>query len=334
LESNKHILFIREFIKNGKISEGFEELHKLLEREKEFNRFTDTSQLLSSRYARINNQINKGLISINDSNPIINQITHSFFDLLDEINSFLKTNEDDFPQLSRTANVKTKQIKERIKELTYKSTDKKKNNIDLGTDMMINKSALIKSLLSSGKKIKILFIAANPLDTSRLRLESEVREIENELSKSKFRNKFIFKIYLDARLDDLLQILLNDPPHFIHFSGHGNQDGILMVEDKTENSHLIKTENLANLFKIFSNKISCVFLNSCYSKFQGKQIASLKTYVIGMNDRVEDKVAIVFSKSFYKSIGAGKEIEFAFKLAKLSIALYNLEGEDIPELVS
>ena len=39
----------------------------------------------------------------------------------------------------------------------------------------------------------ILVLAANPKDTSRLRLEQEVREIDNGLQRARRRDEFILK---------------------------------------------------------------------------------------------------------------------------------------------
>jgi hypothetical protein len=43
------------------------------------------------------------------------------------------------------------------------------------------------------KRAKILIVAANPKDTSRLRLDEEVREIEAALQRSQRRNQFSAK---------------------------------------------------------------------------------------------------------------------------------------------
>ena len=90
---------------------------------------------------------------------------------------------------------------------------------------------------------------------------------------------------------------------------------------------------MANLFKLFSNDVSAVFLNSCYSEKQGTMIKKYIPHVIGMNSAVPDKTAIEFATVFYKGIGAGREISFSFELAKNAIDLNGISGSDIPLLI-
>jgi hypothetical protein len=53
-----------------------------------------------------------------------------------------------------------------------------------------------------------------------------------------------------------------------------------------------------------------------------------------MSNAVPDNVAIHFAAAFYKSIGAGKDIDFSFDFAKNSIDLNGIKGSDIPVLLS
>ena len=180
------------------------------------------------------------------------------------------------------------------------------------------------------KKVKILFLASNPIDTSTLRLDKEMREIEDQLARSKNREQFEFIKYSAVRISDLQNGLLNHSPNFVHFSGHGNIAGISLLDKHTDKAHLVETGPLAKLFELFSNHVICVFLNSCYSKTQGEAIKRFVPHVIGMGQAVPDKTAIEFATTFYKGIGAGKGIDFAFELAKNSVDLNNVPGSDIP----
>jgi hypothetical protein len=57
--------------------------------------------------------------------------------------------------------------------------------------------------------IKILILAANPKATVRLRLDSEVREIEEGLIRAKFRDQFVLRSTWAARPRDLRRALLD-----------------------------------------------------------------------------------------------------------------------------
>jgi Effector-associated domain 11/CHAT domain len=327
---NKYLVNVKGLIANNRLSDAITELVKLVEGRAEYESFANEIVIISSRYSKLSNEKRVGILSNSEENVIRSQLAFSLIKLIDEISSFeIETHNKIFPD-DKISNVGNKNI-------VLDSEITASGQIHIGDIYTINvgdtqvEPNTIEQLIESQNKIKVLFIASNPRDTSRLRLEKEMREIDLELSRAKYREKFEFKKYMEARLDDLLNILLEDTPHFIHFAGHGTDEGIALMDDKTENSHIVKGKNLAKLFKLFSNDIACVFLNSCYSKSQGKEIIKFIPNVIGMKKGVPDKTAIVFAKSFYKSIGAGKEIDFAFEFAKVSIGLYNESGEEIPE---
>ena len=53
------------------------------------------------------------------------------------------------------------------------------------------------------RPIKILFFAANPKDTSQLRLDEEMRAIDQAIRQAEFRDKFDIKQQWAARVVDL-----------------------------------------------------------------------------------------------------------------------------------
>ena len=79
---------------------------------------------------------------------------------------------------------------------------------------------------------KILFLSSNPTNTSRLRLDEEVREIEEALKRVEFAEKFKIISKWAVRTDDLLPILLEHKPQIVHFSGHGAGSQGLVLENK------------------------------------------------------------------------------------------------------
>src|SRR6185369_6698615 len=73
-------------------------------------------------------------------------------------------------------------------------------------------------------KHTILFLAANPLGTDRLALDSEARAIQVELERSGFRDRFELVTRWAAEPLDLLRELRKLKPTVVHFSGHGTPD--------------------------------------------------------------------------------------------------------------
>ena len=169
---------------------------------------------------------------------------------------------------------------------------------------------------------KILILAANPKNTTLLRLSEEVRDISEGLERAQYRKEFRLSQRWAVRPRDFRRAILDESPSIIHFSGHSHEDG-LFLEGRAGQSQLITTSALAHSFKFFSQKIKiqCVILNGCYSEAQAKAIAEYVPYVIGMQKSVGDRAAIEFSVGFYDSLGAGQSVEFAFDAGCIAMDL-------------
>jgi hypothetical protein len=178
----------------------------------------------------------------------------------------------------------------------------------------------------------ILILSANPVGTAQLRLGEEVREIEAGLNQSKYRGLFILKQQWATRVADLRKAMLNHEPNIVHFSGHGDGEAGICLENDRGEAQLVSTEALADFFKLFADKVECVLLNACYSEVQAEAIVQHIPYVIGMNRGISDGAAIEFAVAFYDALGAGKDIEFAFDLGRSAIQLQGIPEDLTPVL--
>jgi len=183
-----------------------------------------------------------------------------------------------------------------------------------------------------GEIITILFLGASPLNEIRLRLDEELRDIENGLKLATLRDKFELKSKWAITAKTLQQALLDEHPTIVYFSGHGDTSGIA-VEDSLGNAKIIDIDAIGSLFELFKDTTQCVVLNSCYSQSQANEIAKHVPYVIGMKSSIIDKAAIAFSVGFYAALGAGKDIQFAFRMGTVAIKLEGVTGSDLPVLL-
>ncbi|GJD22199.1 hypothetical protein RIVM261_071550 [Rivularia sp. IAM M-261] len=174
---------------------------------------------------------------------------------------------------------------------------------------------------------KILILSANPKDTSKLRLDEEVQEIEAGLERCKHRSEFEIISKWAVRPDTLRQALLDHEPEIVHFCGHGAGVDGLALENKLGKMQIVSTSSLGGLFKLFEGKIKCVILNACYSEAQSEAIKQHVDWVVGMNQAIGDKAAVQFAKGFYDALGAGRSYEDAFAFGCNAIDL-----EEIPEV--
>lgn len=181
-------------------------------------------------------------------------------------------------------------------------------------------------------KIKILFLAADPSDSSRLRLGQELRDIRERLQLSKLRDSFFLESRESVRPKDITQAIFDVEPHIVHFSGHGLSTGELCFEDMSGKTQPVQCEALSNLFELVAEQVSCVILNACYSENQAKAIAQHVAFVIGMNQAIGDKAAITFATGFYKALGAGRSYKQAYKFACVEIQLEGIKEHLTPVL--
>lgn len=160
------------------------------------------------------------------------------------------------------------------------------------------------------KQRKILILSANPIGTDRLRLDEEVRDIEEGLQRSKYREQFKVDQKQALRLRDMRRAILDHEPQILHFTGHGVLDGFF-VEDKNGFATIVPSLAFSNLLRLASDRIECVFLSACHSEAQTDRINKYIKYVIGMPAEIKEKAAIEYAVGFYDALGAGKGIEEA-----------------------
>ena len=180
--------------------------------------------------------------------------------------------------------------------------------------------------------IRILFLAANPVDTSHIRLDQEVREIDEKINSSKLRDRISLIPQLAVRTQDLHKALLRHQPHIVHFSGHGSDSEGIIFEDGFGKSKPVKPGVLANLFAILPDYIRIVMMNACFSRRQVPSIRKVVDFTIGMKDKIGDQSAILFSSSFYLALAEGRSVKTAFDLGVHAIALEGFAGDRIPIL--
>ena len=182
--------------------------------------------------------------------------------------------------------------------------------------------------------VKILFLAANPSDTTRLELDEEIRAIDEALRKSNLREHFELIQHHAVRVSDFPELLLRHKPDIVHFSGHGSASNEIIMKDDFGNSNSISRQDLGQLFAVLKDKIRCVVLNACFTQAQAKVIAQHIDCVIGMAEAIQDKAAISFAAAFYQALGYGRNLNTAFELGLIQLKLKDLDDQNKPQLIA
>lgn len=126
----------------------------------------------------------------------------------------------------------------------------------------------------------ILVLAANPKKTPQLRLDEEVREIDNGLQRSKRRDEYVLQQKWATRQKDVRRAMLDLKPNIVHYCGHGAGEEGLVFEDEAGGERPVNADTLASFFELFADSVECVVLNACYSEIQAGAIAKHIPYAV------------------------------------------------------
>ncbi len=177
---------------------------------------------------------------------------------------------------------------------------------------------------------KILILSANPIGTNRLRLDQEIREIQEAIRKARNSESFKIEVATAVRTRDIQDQILYNKPQIVHFCGHGAGNQGLVFEDITGIAKPVTTEALTKLFGLCASYVECVVLNACYSIVQAEGIADRIRYVVGMRLGIGDEAAIEYSRGFYTAIVSGEPYDIAHDYGRNAIQIEGLAEEMTP----
>jgi len=179
----------------------------------------------------------------------------------------------------------------------------------------------------------ILVLAANPIDTERLRLDREVKVIEQQLDKGEQGRRYTVVSKWAVTSNELQEYLLKYEPTVVHFSGHGSSSGEIMLEADDGRAKIVPPDALVTLFETLKGT-EAIVLNACYSAAQAKALARVVPQVIGMSDAIGDDAALLFASGFYGGLAFGKDYETAFRLGSNAIGLGDLPDAAVPHFTT
>jgi len=260
-------------------------------------------------YNQLENAILMQMASLNKANQ-------------DKLNGMIA--DDDFNRLMAKVNYATLKIADQIDDDDVAIADGAGDSKNLPVKSGIKEEAHDEDQ----NKIKVLFLTANPKESSRLRLDREIRFVKNGFQSSTQRERFEFISEPAVTIADITMAMTTKKPQIVHFSGHGTGEDGLVIEGSDRKMEHFTTEALGRLFRLFKDKVECVVLNACHSEEQavaiGKQginsnNAQKGIYTVGTNNAIGDLAAIDFSRGFYQAIGEGHDYEFAFQMGLVHV---------------
>ena len=182
------------------------------------------------------------------------------------------------------------------------------------------------------EKITVLFLAANPTDTPALRLDEEARMIFEKIRQSEFRDSVEFESRWATRAADILQAINETNPTIVHFSGHGTDNGELVLLNPDGTHKLVSKEAISMAMSTASDVIKLVVFNACFSEAQAENVVTYVDSAIGMGTSISDEAACVFAAQLYSSIGFGNSLTTSFNQAVAALMLEGIPEEKTPKL--
>ncbi|KPN91946.1 hypothetical protein [Pseudomonas nunensis] len=237
----------------------------------------------------------------------------------------------------------TKRMKEEKKLLadqqrTAREQDRRMQN--LGAGLSRHESLHAQTAIEIGRlkalpeTITVVFFAADPGSNSvtKLALDEEARLIGERIRASEHRDSVVFHTRWAVRPRDVLQAINELQPSIVHFSGHGTDADMLVLQDDQGMEKHVTKEAIVSAMALGAESVKLVFFNTCFSFNQAQGCLKHVPATIGMNRDVGDLPARVFSAQFYSAIGFGLSIPKAFQQAKALVSMEVPGEEDIPEL--
>lgn len=190
----------------------------------------------------------------------------------------------------------------------------------------------IERLKAIPKTITVLFLAANPANTVQLRLDEEARSIQEKIRLSEYRDSVRFESRWATRSGDILQAINETNPTIVHFSGHGTQNGELVLLNPDGSAKTVSREAMSMAMATASDTIRLVVFNACFSELQAANVVNHIDAAIGMSTSIGDEAACVFAAQLYSSIGFGRSLQTSFNQAIAQLMLEGIPEENTPQL--
>jgi hypothetical protein len=165
-----------------------------------------------------------------------------------------------------------------------------------------------------------LFTANAAYKYASLALDNELRAITDALQRARHRDRYELRISPAITFAQLIHEFDDHAPRFVHFSGHGDPTGALILKTADFADDLVPVENLRKLFAAQRVRPDLVVFATCHSRDLAAAIAPHVGHAIGFTGPLDDGAAPAFSAVLYERLAAHDppDIVRAFRLACLA----------------
>lgn len=193
---------------------------------------------------------------------------------------------------------------------------------------------ITRSALKKRKKLNVLYSTANPDTASPLRVDAEMRQVQEEVRGSRLRDNITLHYRPAANLKSVQDGLNDLSPGVVHFSGHGSSSGIAVDHAKVKppSKKMMSYGLLAKAIKAVDNPPQVVVLNACQSVGAKSAFLPPARALVVMGDSISDLAATAFAAQFYAAIASGQSLQAAFDQGVVAVAAVSLTEEKTPRI--
>jgi tetratricopeptide (TPR) repeat protein/predicted ATPase len=195
-----------------------------------------------------------------------------------------------------------------------------------------------KWIMPDESPLRILAVCSRPLvdpggnPITLLDVAEERRRIETGIGRAGDVARVHF---LPEATTGRVKAALLDAWDVVHFTGHGTDDGRLLLEDGYGVAHLLSKQETAQLFteRNAGQETPLVVLSACHSETVARELhAAGVPAVVAVDARVPiaDLAAIIFAEHFYSALAKGWDARRAFEHARDAVALDPKVGDRYP----
>ena len=172
-------------------------------------------------------------------------------------------------------------------------------------------------------KVRLLIMQANPPGSVTLGTAEEMRKLQQALHRGQERDLFAYPTHLPAaRISDLLTELRAHQPHILHFTGHGDGAGGLLLHAPDDRREAVLTAaDLAALLQVYQAEatmpLQLVVLAGCRTAGAAALLATYIPCVVAVDGDInDDAVRDALTPTFYATLSDGRSVANAVASAQ------------------
>jgi hypothetical protein len=201
--------------------------------------------------------------------------------------------------------------------------------------MAVTVKTVTQSTLRRKRRLDVLYSTANPDQKSPLRVDAEMRQVQEAVRGSRLRDNIALHYRPAANLKSIMDGLNDLAPGIVHFSGHGYNGGIAVDHGKVKrpSGKVVTFDLLAKAVAAVDSPPQVIVLNSCHSAGAKKAFLPPAKAVIAMGDSISDLAATAFAAQFYAAVAAGQSLKSAFDQGVVAVEAVSINEAKTPQLI-